>query len=362
MSNDDLLSLRIVHLHGGLRAFDFGDPQVTLGPAQDVPLLGLGRPAYRELFAALANASFPPIGVDFLTHKAEVCGIAPPDWRVFNLQSGFSALDAEQAWGNVRHVAGQKTPEIADFAGRFTTYHRLLNLRIRELSDAYARALRARLLDDEGRYEPPSKGGLFSNGFLTYIEAAIHAFLADAAGFRDLIAEAAWRLVLREGSADVTTLGSFLKRTRTRHHPITEAMRVAGANGGWLKNLTDLRNAVTHIAPMANTHEIRMIDLRLRTVGTVAVAQIHYPLTTSSGGSRDRPARIDFTNEAQIRGRLEEYRDFVAKSGDALAYAAITFQRLVSLAKDVRLASGLKSEILHLTDKDIIGPVTIRRG
>jgi hypothetical protein len=114
-----------------------------------------------------------------------------------------------------------------------------------------------------------------------HIEAAIHAFPADAAGMRDLIAEAAWRLVLKQPAADVTTLATLLKRTRARSEPLIVEIREAGAEGGWLKALTELRNAVTHIAPLANTHEVHLIDFRLQALGSGVLPYLHYPLTST---------------------------------------------------------------------------------
>jgi hypothetical protein len=360
IKNDDLPALRVVHLQGGLRAFDLGDPNVRIGPEFDLHLLTIPKQPYSELYAALQRIGLVPLGVDFISGQGDILGRSAPDFQFFVPNSGFSALWGERAWSDVRNVPEQKTSEIIDLSGRFSTYHRLLNLRIRELSESYRRCLFAQVTDFEGRYKTSTHGTLFSNTFQTYVEAAIHAFLADAAGFRDLIAEAVWKLVLREQSRDVNTLSVLLKRTKQRSDPppILQSIHEAAGETGWLKVLTGLRNSVTHIAPLANTHEMHETQLRLFRIGEGAVPIMHYPLTTREGSLRLRPEPIDFDgNENDIKARIEAYAAFVEESGDALAYAVETMRCLVRLATEVREVAGLRHQMAVLTGKDIIGPI-----
>lgn len=353
-------ALRIVHLHGGLRAFDLDDPNVRIGPDFDRHFLTIPRQPYSTLYAALERIGLISLGVDFISHRADISGHLAPDFQFFAPNFGFPALWGERAWSDVRNVPEQKTPEIIDISGRFATYHRLLSLRIRELSDGYRRCLFAHLTDFDGRYIKPSHGTLFSNGFQTYVEAAIHAFLADAAGLRDLISEAVWRLVLREQSRDVTTLTALLKRTKQRQDrpPVLQSIHEAAVDGGWLKILTELRNSVTHIAPLANTHEMHETQLRLLHIGGGDVPIVHYPLTTREGSLRSRASPIDFDgDEGEIKMRIEAYAAFVEESGDALAYATDAMRRLVDLATQVREAAGLRHQMAVITSKDIIGPI-----
>jgi len=202
------------------------------------------RPPYGQLYAVLDRHGLRPVGVDISSHRLQANGLMPPDWRVFIAGKGFYVSDVEQAWGNIRNVEGQKDPILVDLSLRFQTYLRLLLLRIRCLSEAYHLALRARLLGAEvfGR---EATTGLFAGAYLTDIEAAIHAFLADASGLRDLIAEALWRLVLKHEDGEVTVLSSFLKKARCSDDPLVAEVVSAGVEGGWLKTLTTLRNAIT---------------------------------------------------------------------------------------------------------------------
>lgn len=355
----DLPALRMVHLSGGLRAFDYGDTPIDVQAGEELTIASFVRPKYAQLYSGLSQLGLAPIGVDFFKHDLEARGLLPPDWRVFNIKEGFSAYEVEHAWGGVRNVKSQQIDEVIDIAGRFRTYLRLLNLRVREISEAYHLALRCKLLmaKEAGR---PVRPGLSAGGYLTYIEAAVHAFLADAAALRDLIAEATWGLVLKRSDHIVTSQAGFLKRTKAETHPLAIEIQQAGEQGGWIKNLTDLRNAVIHIAPMADAHELHMLDLRVREAAGTQAPYVHFPLTTKQGGVRERPPRMRGGQE-ELAARLQEYAAFVAESGDALEYAAATFRQLAHLSDRVRLAAGLSTETMVFDKSNIIGPVKITR-
>jgi hypothetical protein len=81
----------------------------------------------------------------------------------------------------------------------------------------------------------------------------------------------------------------------------------------------------------------------------------------ADGSLRSRPEPIDFDAEDEevLKARLDEYRQFVEHSRDALAYVTDVLDRLVMLGNVVRTAAGLRSQMRTITDKDIVGPVTI---
>lgn len=356
-------ALRVVHLDGGLRAYDLGEPEIRVGPDYRRHQMTFPRQPYADLYGVLASLGFRPIGVEFLTNSAIPETLSPPDFEVLGHGLTFSVLQSQRAWSDVRHVASQRAPEILDIAGRFPTYLRLLTLRLRELSEAYRQCLLAQLTGPDGQYRAPRHGTLFVNGFQTYIEAALHAFLADAAGLRDLIAEATWRLVLRKPAGEVTTLASFLKRSKGERptFDLVRAIHAAGASDGWLKGLTELRNAVTHVAPLANRHELHETQLRMKPLRGGALPVAHYPLTLADGSLRPRAEPVDFESEDEdsLKARLESYREFVDQSRDALAYVAEVLDSLVALGDAVRTTAGLRSQMRTLTAEDIVGPVTI---
>jgi len=357
-------ALRIVHLPGGLRAYDIGDANIRIGPDLRCHLLSIPTQPYRRVYLALGSIGLDTLGVDFITNTGPISELQPPDFHIYTAGAGFAAMTGERAWSDVKNVPEQATAEILNIAGRFTTYHRLLTLRIRDLSEAYRACLLLHLTDLDGKYAAPVEGQLFSNLFRTHIEAAMHAFLADAAGLRDLIAETIWRLVLNRSTREVTTLATILKRTRSSpaEHPLLAELHAAGAEGRWLKVLTDLRNAIIHIAPLGNTHELHLMQLRLNPVKGGVVPGLHFPLTAADGTVRPRSEPIEVRDEAQFKARRDTYRDFVDGSGDALAYACQTTALLIGLAARVRVATGLRQQMLQITDADIVGKVRIFKG
>lgn len=264
----------------------------------------------------------------------------------------------------MKNVKSQRTPEIIDISSRFATYHRLLAIRIREISEAYKGTLTSKLTDIDGKYRRPEKDTLFSNGSQAHIEAAIHAFLADAAALRDLIAESIWKLILRNQNNEVTTLGSLIKKTKNYSHKgdLLSYIHCHGSDGGWIKNLTDIRNSIIYVAPLANTNELQSLHLRILQLKGGSIPIIHYPLTTSDGRLRIRPEPVDFDDHHNLKARIQTYHDFVKQSGDALIYANRCLGQLVELGNKVRETAKLQHEILTITDADIIGPIRIHRG
>lgn len=352
-------AIRVVHLRGGLRAIDLGNGPVSIEVDPDKVFAEFQRPRYSQLYGMLSHHGMTPVGVDISSHRMQADGLMPPDWRVFVAGKGFYISDVEQDWGNVRNVEGQKDAALVDLSLRFQTYLRLLLLRIRHLSEAYHQALRAKMLSAEA-FGGEATPGLFAGAYLTDIEAAIHAFLADASGLRDLIAEALWRLVMKQEDGAVTVLSSFLKKARSHDDPLVAEVVAAGAEGGWLKTLTTLRNAITHVAPLAQSQELHMMDLRQATLGDIAAPILHFPLLTEAGELRARPTLFAGSPREMMQARLEEYRAFVAGSGDALEYCLQTLDRLAHLAARVRVAAGLQAEMMVFDQSNIIGGVTTR--
>lgn len=356
-------ALRIVHLTGGYRAYDFGESEIRVGLDFQRYMLAIPNQPYNDVFAALESIGLQVIGTDFISSPSQQEMHLPPDFQTVTLHSGFAALWGERSWSDVKNVQAQRTRMILDISGRFATYHRLLTLRIREMSEAYRGGILAQLTDIDGKYKKPNEGDLFDNGFQNYIEAAIHAFLADAAALRDLIAEAAWKLILGQNNNEVTTFRAFLKKTKSfvSDHLLIAQLHQAGAEGGWIKNLTDLRNAVTHIAPLANTHELHTSQLRQQSLRDGSIPTLHYPLTMADGSLRPRAEPIDFDDHAGLDARFRTYGEFVNSSGDALIYASKCADQLVAVATQVREAAGLKHEIRTITGADLAGPVRLHR-
>jgi hypothetical protein len=344
---------RIVHLLGGLRAVDDQSQTVSIQVARDQRFAQLPTPPYPDLYGQLLALGLRPIGVEFVNSQT-YRGLEAPDWECASAAEAFKIRKERNLWTEVRHAAvTDRRLEVVDMASRAATYLDLLPLRILQLSEAYNKALRAKRADGQ-----KDDTLFFQNSFNRYIDAAIHGFVADAASFRDLIAESVWKLVLNE-QASVTTLATFLKKAASHSHPLAQSIVMAGQDGGWLKNLTSLRNHITHVAPVGRASDFHFCAPRRVKIGPdIEAIALHYPLLDATGAVRQEPDPIDYNDEADLRAKLERYRQFSETSIDALEYAWTTLGQLVDLLAEMRVASGLRSEAVIITDDDLVGEIT----
>lgn len=356
-------ALRVVHLLGGLRAFDFDEDHVVVGADGAGPQIRFARPPYPKLYTQLERLGLQPIGVQFITSPDDLNGVAPVRWEAWRTPLGLNGMQIAHEWSFVRSkFIKEGELEIAGIAGKITTYLRLLKLRLRHLSDGYHSMLRCRLADTPG--EATIRPGMFSNLWGDEIDAAIHAYFADATSLRDALAEACWKLVLKRADREVTTIAGLMKHGKADSNAFIASVLKHTEEGAWIKNLTDLRNEILHVVPVDGIHEHSFLDLREHAVGSEKLFRLHYPLTTPQGGLRRDVARtVDYSDEAAVRQSVLDYDAFAKTSGDALEYAWTTLSKLNALAEEVRIASGLKGEMVTFTDKDLApGSVRIRRG
>jgi len=348
---------RLLHLPGGLRLLDERTDKIVLQLHARKTYATIATPAYSQVYAIVAQIGLPTIGVEFPTLET-LRGVAAPDWQPFSPRRGFALLAERDAWSQVRTLAYREGRELdADLANRTCTYLDLTAFRLFDLSHCYSRALIGFDYDSDARQKI---GHLFRNGHGTALEAAIHAFAADAASFRDLIVEAAWTL-LKLGDRPVRKIERFLKYYKMGKHPIGDQVMSAARSGGWLEQLSTLRNDITHAAPIGG-RGMRDCTVRAHQVGKGILPRLHYPLFGSDGKLFDDAFDADFTDDARARATLERYRTWSDGSVDALEYAWSVSDQLVELLSRVRTASGIRGEMLTLTDEDIIGPVVIGRG
>lgn len=353
MSSELPLPPRIIHLLGGLRAVDERIDHVWLQVSRDKRFGHFPTPPYASLYRDLRTLGLTPIGVEFVDQNT-FRGLRSPDWECAS-DTGFKIREERNTWNEVRHAAlDNRDVAVANVASRTNSYLNLLPIRIFQLSHAYNQTLRAWHLSSSDR----TPGHLFSNTFMPHIDAAIHGFLADAASFRDLIAETVWTQVLGE-PAGVTTLNSFLKKAAKSPHPLAATIVAAGKPGGWLYNFTDLRNQVTHVAPVGRSQTFHFCEPRQTAYSQkLNLVALHYPLLDKDGKVRtadDEPP--DFNDEAAVRARLEDYRIYCASSIDGLDYAWRTLGQLVDLQRDARLAANLQTKRLVITEDDVIGEI-----
>lgn len=347
---------RIVHLLGGLRAVDGRAESVLIQIAPNRQLLRFATPKYEQLYATLGGLSQTAIGVEF-PHPLTWEGRMAADWECFFPTLGFRVMEERRAWSNIRHSASRSgEAQVYDAASRCVTYLDLLDIRLMELSSAYNRVLRAGIAEDT------KPGHLFSNSYMREIDAAIHAFVADAGSFRDLIAEIVWEFAIR-GDGEVTRFSSFIKKAKGTSSPVGAELLEAGEGEGWLSILTDLRNNIVHVAPVGRSAGFHFCEVREVPCGRVnVVPTLHYPLLSANGkiwGGAAKDMVFTSENEPAIKAALAEYKEYLAGSIDGLTYAWQTIQRFAELLTRIRTETELHGETPTITDKDIIGEVKV---
>ena len=347
---------RIVHLLGGLRAIDGRAESVLIQVAPNKQLLRFATPKYEQLYATLGGLGQTAIGVEF-PHPLTWQGRMAADWECFFPTLGFRVMDERRAWSNIRHSASDNGQhDEYDSSTRCVTYLDLLSIRLLELSEAYNHALR------EGIADESKFGQLFSNSYMREIDAAIHAFVADAGSFRDLIAEIVWKFALK-GDGEVTRLSSFLRKAKGTTSPVGAELLAAGEADGWLNILTELRNNIVHVAPVGRAAGFHFCELRKFSCGAESsVPVLHYPLLDANGRVWDNASHnIAYMskNPPAMKAALASYKDYVASSIDGLTYAWQTIQRFAELLTRIRAETGLHGETPTITDKDIVGEVKV---
>jgi hypothetical protein len=348
---------RLLHLPGGLRLLDEQTEKIVLQLHARKPYATMATPEYSQVYATVAHIGLTTIGVEFPTLNT-LRGVAAPDWQVASPSQGFALRAERNAWSQVRTLAQREGREFdADLANRAVTYLDLAAIRLLDLSNCYSRVL---IAFDHGSDARQNVGILYRDGFVTALEAAIHAFAADAASFRDLIVEAAWKL-LGLGNRKVSKINEFLDRYTIGKHPIGDELMSIAKRGEWLARLSYLRNEITHAAPIGG-RGMRDCTVRAHQLGEGVLPRLHYPLFGSDGKLFDDSVDADFADDARARAAMERYKAWSDSSVDALDYAWRVTDQLVDLLARVRIASGIRGEMPTITDNDIIGPVVVERG
>jgi hypothetical protein len=348
-------ALRIVHLAGGLRAIDLNQDKVWIEVTPEYRLANFPTPPYPQLYQALQQGGFRPIGVDFLVNHAFSDG-APPDWEVFRGGKGVYAMTAERAWSGVRYAASKSgNATLETLSSKTRTYLRLVPMRLRQLSEAYNLSL-AQAVSKPTAVE---LGNLFDNEWTRHIDAAIHAFLADAGALRDVLSETIWRTVLGNDNNEVSSLSGLLKNTKSENHPLVRYVQ-ASAKDGWLFGLSDLRNHIVHVAPVADSQEHHMCELRaLKGPTKTDIPSLHLALLEGTGSVR-KPANtfVDYSNEEAIKASLEIYLEYVKTSRDALDVCEEFCFQLVELSMQIKWSGAFEEREMVVTADDMVGPPT----
>lgn len=342
---------RVIHLIGGLRAVDncSGIISIHIDAARK---LGEFVPnGYAETYSDLNYLGLQPLGVEF-PNDLSLSGQIPEDWQFFSKFNDFELMEERDAWSNIRYAASKDGNSVVfDYAARAASYLDLLSIRILQLSNAYSQML-------SGNSEP-KPNQFYSSWALSYIDAAIHAFLADAACLRDFIAEITWDLILK-GTPKHTTLRKFITNAKNEKHFIATEILTAADDGGWIKVLSSLRNHIIHVAPLSRRSSFHMCQIREIKKGDVHVPILHYPLLSISDGSLWDFESVDLRSIESLRAGKMEYRKFSETSHDALSYLCDVLSKLIALLRKIRLELKLRSERIVITDADVIGKITVK--
>lgn len=337
--------VRIVHLQGGLRAIDDRSGDIHVQVHSTKRFVRFEAPAYANLYASLKSLGFLVIGAEFISNR----GFAAPDWSFSPQEGQFKLTHESREWGNMRHTASNENKRgVVDISRRCTALLELLGIRVWQMSSAYNGAY---LASASGRELP--EGSLFDNTYTPHIEAAIHAFLADAASLRDLICEFVWIHVL-QGEGEVRKFKTFRTKAKNADHALAEEIIVEGENG-WIARLSKLRNDVLHFAPIGAHHTFPPCHTRYVQLPSGGhVRYLNYGLidrTTAAISTTDTLAAM---TEARIIAELQAFAASLHESEDALEYAWRVLGKLINLCSKARLASGLLGEMPTITDADIV--------
>jgi hypothetical protein len=147
-----------------------------------------------------------------------------------------------------------------------------------------------------------------------------------------------------------------MKKAKGEAHSLVVQILRETEDGGWIKNLTELRNEIIHVVPVGDVHEHSYVELReLPHNGGGHLFKLHYPLTTADWRlRRDVPRMVDYSDKDAVKRSFEVYDEFAKTSGDALEYAWRTLANLARLTDDVRQAAGLSAPLPLISAADIV--------
>lgn len=336
---------RIVHLQGGLRAVDAGSDRIFAQIHASKRLLHFPAPEYADLYASLMSLGFHVIGVEFMSEAP----FRAPDWWFAPPEGRFGLTAASRSWGEMRHLAYKEhKPKIVDISRRCTVLLELLGLRLLQMSNAYNGTYLAQVGNRN-----LADGILFDNTYTPHIEAAIHAFLADATNLRDLLSEFVWTYVLHQ-EEEVKSFKTFRSRAKSFQHPVAVSIIEAGTTG-WLKRLSQLRNDVIHVAPIGAHHTFPACHTRsLALPDRGIVCYVSYGLVDRTSVQSTANDSSLSQNENLVRAEIHAYKERLDVSDDALEFAWAALGKLITLCEMSREASGLHGETQTIGPEDII--------
>lgn len=358
---------RIAWLKGGLVAINEPGKTVKIEAGIGGPILfSYQLNNFGSIFSTLVAQGFSVIGATYITDVEESQGIRVPEFRAyFAKQSKWRAFEIHQQWRQVAHAASQQDKmALMDIASRIATELSYCETRLQGLSEAYAIQL-----GSKGRQGALNHEGGFQDSHSQRVYMAIHAMFWEIAVLRDYFAEFAAQFVF--GIEKVTKFAKLvpaLARSGIDRDELAQMLLAAGCDTppGWLTIFSKYRNLFTHSAPMEKVANVAFAQLtQVSLPDGRKIPDIYYPLPR------------DVVEIASRRAAGEHYKSFEEFVGDsinrnrnlhretaldALSYLHAVFEQMVVIAEMLILRSPLEPEMIHLTEKDIVGEVKVYRG
>lgn len=362
-------AVRIAHLIGGLRAFNKPGPDVEFSPRLSQSPKGYSLAKYGDLHGSLENGGLKIIGIEFFTHQHQIKGHMPSDWRPYHWCDGHDpAPQALTLWSQLTTGGHEEDNfEFADLCGRIHFQIQACTWRLFDISQAYNRELEACVAGKDF-----CDGTRFETMNSLFIYLGVHSFFSEAATLRDYLAEFISAYPLRDilNTSSRIRLMSKLRKAITKleigsHKLADEVSKITNENSssGWLARMSAYRDLAVHYTPLTSAKSRGFLKQKiLRTNEDAEFPTIYFPLP-------DDPFEIK-----KVRSKGVEYQttkewieasvyDVKHDSGnpDALEYCHYALGQLASFALGVGEYSPIQPEIPSFTEKDLHGPIIVKR-
>ena len=294
--------------------------------------------------------------------------LVPTNWRTYHpwQDTVWPCRDEIDRWAQIGYAASKtKNVKLWDVARRISHQLRVVQWRLRQISESYREQLHARAASAGFR-----TGVRFEDGFTWLAYLSVQAFLVDACVLRDYLAEffAAFACPDRDLSQRYQITRMAALRTKildkiTLSNEATSELQAITKEGGWLFELGAYRDLVVHCVPLARAdRSLQALTTELIITGVGPIPAISLPIP------RDPSAIAQSRASGAHLATLEEELTFfvranrgTAPSLDGLVYAYVSLDNLTKLTRMLAGHSPVAPELPHITEADFIGEIKITR-
>ena len=350
-----------VHLSGGLRAVctkEKGAVFFPTMPAQTSPTFPISQ--YKAIYSELGRAGFGIVGADFLSHKWEIDGLMPPEWRAHHWSNPtvWPCAAETMRWSQVGHAAYQRRMgRLWDVSRRISQQIDVCGWRLRQVSEAYHDQLHGTCGRGQHRV-----GSRFADLYTTRVYSAVQSFLVDACVLRDSFADFAFWFVFKPRGSKVENVTSFgqlcskVLKANTDTDLVSSSLKQISGDGGWLKELGEYRDFVVHVA-LLNTasHSVQVLCGMSILANDIQLPVISCPIPKKpmeiSRARTDKDYFDDFDKlTAEVRGVVAGN----VASVDALTYCHEVLGKLAGLSNLLGKQAPVEPEMPTIRPQDII--------